>query len=105
MVAADDRVEPGRSVEDGGHLRPDDRRQPGVGEVLAEGAEGRRRHDGVADQVGAEDHDLHGCDVLSGHSLDGGALLGPVLSAFRLTSFRVGDQRSEQSLQGREDRP
>ena len=55
VVGADDRVEPGRTVEDGRDLRANQRGQPGIREPLADGAEGRRRHDGVADQVGAED--------------------------------------------------
>ena len=54
----------------GATLRSDDTRSAARREIAAAGAEGRRGHDRVADQVGTENDDLHAEDMLSGHSFD-----------------------------------
>src|SRR5205807_1120182 len=54
-----DAVEPGAAVEDAGHVGPHDGDQARAAVVLAERADGRRRHDRVADPVGQEDGDVH----------------------------------------------
>ena len=70
VMSQDYLVEPWRSAQDRRHLRPDHGGQPCTRKLPPQRAERRGRHDRIADRVGTEDDDLHGAELVSGHSID-----------------------------------
>jgi hypothetical protein len=64
MFPGEDVVEEGSAVEERDEIGAGNTEEAGAGEVVAEGVEGGRGHDEVADPVGENHTDIHASDLL-----------------------------------------